>query len=134
MKWQNGNYSRDDLKAMQKDAMDRVREMQRRADETLRRSNSAMASSSPAPKPAPPPSPAPKAPAEPSPVPPPASPAAPASSGMPAAKPSGGRLSQILSAAGMDQDRLIILGLLFVLYNDEEADRLLLLALLYLLL
>ena len=41
MKWQsmNGRYSGEELASMQKDAMERVREMQRRADETLRRSN-----------------------------------------------------------------------------------------------
>ncbi len=42
MKWSNSNnYSANDLIAMQKDAMERVREMQRRSDERLRQSNAA---------------------------------------------------------------------------------------------
>ena len=122
MKWNNAsNYSREDLAAMQKDAMERVREMQRRADETLRRSNQSMPQPSPLPpvqkeESSPPPPPPPK----PLPQPPPAI-------------SSNSKLSNILSAAGMDSDRLIILGLLLILWNDN-ADHLLLLALLYLLL
>ena len=122
MKWNNtSNYSRDDLAAMQKDAMERVREMQRRADETLRRSNQAMPQPSPPPpmqkeeNPSPPPPP-------PKPLPQP-----------PPAISNNSKLSNILSIAGMDSDRLIILGLLLILWNDN-ADHLLLLALLYLLL
>lgn len=120
MKWNNAsNYSREDLAAMQKDAMERVREMQRRADETLRRSNQSMPQPSPPPpvqkeeNPSPPP---------PKPLPQP-----------PPAISNNSKLSNILSAAGMDSDRLIILGLLLILWNDN-ADHLLLLALLYLLL
>lgn len=125
MKWQNANsrqYSPEELSAMQKDAMDRVREMQRRADETLRRSNAAL--------------PMQEAPQATRPTSAPSElvsnpqtqqqPPAPLS-----AQASGGKLSQILSAAGMDQDRIILLGLLLLLYNDG-ADQLLLLALLYL--
>lgn len=122
MKWNNAsNYSREDLAAMQKDAMERVREMQRRADETLRRSNQSMPQPSPLPpmqkeenlSPPPPP---------PKPLPQP-----------PPAISNNSKLSNILSIAGMDSDRLIILGLLLILWNDN-ADHLLLLALLYLLL
>lgn len=122
MKWNNAsNYSREDLAAMQKDAMERVREMQRRADETLRRSNQSMPQPSPPPpvqkeeNPSPPPPP-------PKPLPQP-----------PPAISNNSKLSNILSIAGMDSDRLIILGLLLILWNDN-ADHLLLLALLYLLL
>ncbi len=114
MKWQKGTYSPDDVASMQKDAMARVREMQRKADENLRRSNAAI--------PTPP-----KAEAPPLPPPPPMEkPASP-----PSPPPEHGKLMQILSAAGIDNDRLIILGLLLLLYNDG-ADHLLLLALLYL--
>ena len=122
MKWNNAsNYSREDLAAMQKDAMERVREMQRRADETLRRSNQSMPQPSTPPpvqkeeNPSPPPPP-------PKPLPQP-----------PPAISNNSKLSNILSIAGMDSDRLIILGLLLILWNDN-ADHLLLLALLYLLL
>lgn len=122
MKWNNAsNYSREDLAVMQKDAMERVREMQRRADETLRRSNQSMPQPSPPPpvqkeeNPSPPPPP-------PKPLPQP-----------PPAISNNSKLSNILSIAGMDSDRLIILGLLLILWNDN-ADHLLLLALLYLLL
>lgn len=117
MKWQsmNGRYSGEELASMQKDAMERVREMQRRADETLRRSNADFA----------PPPPKAEVKQEPSPPPPlpPREPPAPVSN--------TGKLGNILSAAGIDQDRIIILALLLVLYNDG-ADQLLLLALLYL--
>ncbi len=116
MKWQSmgGRYSSEELASMQKDAMERVREMQRRADETLRRSNAGLSSFTaeiptlPAPAPSvPPPPEAPK-------------PIVPT-----------GKLGNVLSAAGIDQDRMIILALLLILYNDG-ADNLLLLALLYL--
>ncbi len=121
MKWQNtNNYSRDDLAAMQKDAMERVREMQRRADETLRRSNQSMPPAPPVP-PAPPP-PEPQQPKQ-----------APPQQKTELSAQSVNKLGNILSAAGMDSDRLIILGLLLILWNDG-ADHLLLLALLYLLL
>ena len=124
MKWQSGNnYSRDELATMQKDAMERVREMQRRADETLRRSNQAMPPAAPPVQPPPEPSQEPPKP-KPPPLPPP-------SVELPTA--STNKLGNILSAAGMDSDRLIILGLLLILWNDG-ADQLLLLALLYLLL
>ena len=119
MKWQSmgGRYSSDELASMQKDAMERVREMQRRADETLRRSNASLVSP---PKTEVPP-PAPLSPPEtpkPSPVPP--------------IRPNtNGKISTVLSAAGIDQDRMIILVLLLILYNDG-ADNLILLALLYL--
>ncbi|MBP1581964.1 MAG: hypothetical protein J6A26_06175 [Oscillospiraceae bacterium] len=123
MKWQSSNhYSREDLSAMQKDAMERVREMQRRADENLRRSNAALPPQSQQ-EDLPPPQP--ETPAAQAAAPPPAPVAPP--------PPSGNRLSQILSVVGVDQDRAIILGLLLILYNDR-ADPLLLLALLYLLL
>ncbi len=132
MKWQNSsNYTPKEMAAMQKDAMERVKEMQRRADESLRRSN-------PEPKPEPiPPQ---------QPVPPPAAevqnppnnqPAV-TNSPAPAAPQSPvlsieSKLGQICSALGIDRDHMIILGLLLVLWNDG-ADRKLLLALLYLLL
>ena len=124
MKWQNASsrqYSPEELSAMQKDAMDRVREMQRRADETLRRSNAALP-----PQEAPQSTPLPAQPEPPHSPQPQQHPPAP-----PLPQTTGGKLSQILSVAGMDQDRLIILGLLLLLYNDG-ADQLLLLALLYL--
>ena len=114
MKWQsmNGHYNGDQLAAMQKDAMDRVREMQRRADETLRRSNADFSPPIPEEPPLPPP-------------PPPLSvPSAPCKESM-------GKLEQLLSIAGIDRDRMVILALLLLLYNDG-ADQLLLLALLYL--
>lgn len=129
MKWQNANgkeYSPEELAAMQKDAMERVREMQRRADETLRRSNASLPQQEPPMNPPiPPPPEAPRAPQAAQ------HPPAPLSSPSLDQQTSGGKLSQILSAAGMDQDRMIILGLLLLLYNDG-ADHLLLLALLYL--
>lgn len=116
MKWQKGSYSPDDFSAMQKDAMARVREMQRKADENLRRSNAAIASPPAPPEPVPLPAPQ-KAEARPCPPPAPSN--------------ESGKLMQLLSAAGIDNDRLIILGLLLLLYNDG-ADQMLLLALLYL--
>ena len=112
MKWQsmNGHYNGDQLAAMQKDAMDRVREMQRRADETLRRSNADFSPPMPEEPPLPPP--------------PLSVPSAPCKEPM-------GKLEQLLSTAGIDRDRMVILALLLLLYNDG-ADQLLLLALLYL--
>lgn len=117
MKWQsmNGHYNGDQLAAMQKDAMDRVREMQRRADETLRRSNADFSPPMPEEPPLPPP---------------PAPPPPPPSQSMPHQEPMG-KLEQLLSIAGIDRDRMVILSLLLLLYNDG-ADQLLLLALLYL--
>ena len=109
MKWQKGGYSPGDFAAMQKDAVARVQEMQRRADENLRRSNAVL--------PPPPP--------ETPPLPPPLPPAPPAPTN------DNGKLLQLLSVAGIDNDRLILLALLLLLYNDG-ADQLLLLALLYL--
>lgn len=117
MKWQSmgGRYSSEELASMQKDAMERVREMQRRADESLRRSNASL-SPPPPPPPEAPPLPLPPEIPKPSPPPPP---------------PTSGKLGNLLSAAGMDQDRILLLALLLILYNDG-ADHLLLLALLYL--
>lgn len=131
MKWQGNNgrqYSAEELETMQKDAMARVREMQRRADETLRRGNRRSLTENTA--------------VAPSDLPPPSQVPVPAVAVTPLSPPSSvenkeplavGKLRQILSVSGIDQDRLIILGLLLILYN-EEADPLLLLALLYLLL
>lgn len=118
MKWQsmNGHYNGDQLAAMQKDAMDRVREMQRRADETLRRSNADFSPPMPEEPPLPPPS---------------APPPPPLSVTSAPCKESMGKLEQLLSTAGIDRDRMVILALLLLLYNDG-ADQLLLLALLYL--
>lgn len=116
MKWQSmgGRYSSEELASMQKDAMERVREMQRRADETLRRSNAGLSSfTAEIPTPSAPAPPAPPSPESPKPI-------------VPA-----GKLGNVLSAVGIDQDRMIILALLLILYNDG-ADNLLLLALLYL--
>lgn len=131
MKWQGNNgrqYSAEELEAMQKDAMARVREMQRRADETLRRGNrrSLSENTAVAPSDLPPPPQAPVPTVAVAPLSPPPS----VESKEPLA---GGKLRQILSVSGIDQDRLILLGLLLILYN-EDADPLLLLALLYLLL
>lgn len=132
MKWSNSNnYSANDLIAMQKDAMERVREMQRRSDERLRQSNSAI------PKPIHPPaaSSAPQSPAQ-------AAPEdqgnAPSNGQREAYAPEqslapSGKISQALQALGIDQDRLILFAVLLVLYNDG-ADYTLLLAILYLLL
>ena len=119
MKWQsmNSHYSGEQLASMQKDAMDRVREMQRRADETLRRSNADFA---------PPPAEMKAPPAEPVPIPPTPKPQVP----VPCPEPIG-KLENLLSVAGIDRDRIVILALLLILYN-EGADQLLLLALLYL--
>ncbi len=122
MKWQNSSYSPKDMAAMQQDAMERVREMQRRADETLRRSNPPPPASTverPTPTPQPP-------------LPPPAEIPTPAPAPLPDLL-GGGKLNQLLAATGMDRDRLILLGLLLILWNDN-ADKKLLLALVYLLL
>ncbi len=122
MKWQNSSYSPKDMAAMQQDAMARVREMQRRADETLRRSNPPPPASTverPTPTPQPP-------------LPPPAEIPTPAPAPLPDLL-GGGKLNQLLAATGMDRDRLILLGLLLILWNDN-ADKKLLLALVYLLL
>ncbi len=118
MKWQSmgSRYSGDELASMQKDAMERVREMQRRADETLRRSNASLNPPPPPPVQDPPPCPPEVSPQNPLPM---------------HSAPSAGKLGNILSAAGIDQDRIVILALLLILYNDG-ADQLLLLALLYL--
>ncbi len=128
MKWQSSsNYSSKEMAAMQKDAMERVREMQRRADESLRRSNPPPSSPPPSP---PAPAPMVENPTYPEPLPQLLSPEP--SLNLPNLL-SNGKLGNILSAAGIDQDRLILLGLLLVLWNDS-ADRKLLLALVYLLL
>ncbi len=133
MKWQNSsNYTPKEMAAMQKDAMERVKEMQRRADESLRRSNQDPKPESPSPQPIQ------------LPVPevqnPPYNQPAVNNSPAPAATPPQSavfsiesKLGQICSALGMERDHMMILGLLLVLWNDG-ADRKLLLALLYLLL
>ena len=130
MKWKNAPYSQDDLAAMQKDAMERVREMQRRADETLRRSNSSLQKPRPPQPPQPNQSP-PAAPQDPQQqlAPGPLPPAAPPSGTVPVE----GKVEQLLQTLGIDRDRLLILGLLFLLYNEGNSDYSLLLALLYLL-
>ena len=148
---QNSGYSADDIMAMQKDAIARVKEMQRRADQTLHRNQQ----------------PSPTGAVEPQTVSPPpekenknmpssASPAQkpaprqqstePSHSGHPSvmgnvfsmvdnlltASPSTGKLQVILNALNVDNERLLILILLVMLYNDG-ADYTVLLALLYLL-
>lgn len=130
MALQGKNYSKEELSNMQRDAMDRVREMQRRADESLRKSNNSFAENLSSQQSVPQnqadvekqsvnlnqnqsqfkndfPQPQQK---------------------------NVGKLSNIFSAIGIDQDQVIILALLFILYNDEQTDPLILLALVYLLL
>lgn len=117
---------------MQKDAMERVREMQRRADETLRRSNSSLQKPrppQPPQPPQPPPGPPPPALQQPPPAQGPFPPPVPGSGTVPVE----GKVEQLLQALGIDRDRLLILGLLFLLYNEGNSDYSLLLALLYLL-
>jgi len=120
---------------MQQDAMERVREMQRRADEALRRGNA----SAPKPRPYQPPQPQPQQTPQQqvqqvpqaTQQPPSTLPAAPA--GGSGTAPLEGKVEQLLQTLGIDRDRLVILGLLFLLYNEGNSDRSLLLALLFLL-
>ena len=103
-------YSAGDMMAMQRDAVRRVREMQRRANEKLH-----------PPHPAPPQSPPPARP----PAPPPGG------GGPPAGVPADG-LSAFLGRMELDQEKIMLL-LLIVLLLREGADTRLILALCYLL-
>lgn len=148
---QNSGYSADDIMAMQKDAIARVKEMQRRADQTLHRNQQPSPAGAVAPQTV---SPSPEK--ENKNMPSSASPAQkpaprqqstePSHSGHPSvmgnvfsmvdnlltASPSTGKLQGILNALNVDNERLLILILLVMLYNDG-ADYTVLLALLYLL-
>lgn len=102
------SYNASDMMSMQRDAVRRVREMQRRANEKLR-----------------PPVPAQRDAAH-----PPAAPAPPAS--RPASESAGSGLSSFLSQMNLDSEKTMLL-LLIILLLREGADTKLILALCYLL-
>ncbi len=137
MKWeQTRQYSQKEIQAMQQDAIERVRQMQQRSEQVLRRSakmpsffiednsqhhlqnhQNAYKEERKSPSPS---------------IPHIVQESHPSSSFHPTppneTKPS---IEQLLSALNLDKERLLILALLFLLYTDG-ADQTLLLALLYL--
>ena len=120
------NYSYAEMKKMQKEAFERVKEMQRRADLTARQAREEMGTPKTPPKRVPDEPKRMKLPVE---FPPP--PAAEASA------PSGGQqplplLGQLAALSDEERENALLLTLLFLL-NGEGADKELLLALVYIL-
>lgn len=135
MKWeQNKQYTPQEIQSMQQNAIERVRQMQQRSEQAVRRSPKAPSlfipqHSDPPKEPvAPPPLSSPTASPKPHPSssfhPEPPEPSAPVNT--------AASFGQILEHLHLDSDRLILLALLFLLFS-EHADPELLVALLYLL-
>jgi len=145
MTWNNTNYSQADMLSMQRDAMNRVMEMQRRAQQHISQSNRPLSqerSRVPVETPSPgqqntaearQPTPS-QAPHIPTPPPPP-----PRQNSPPPGNPEGKGDHllnlpflpvNLLEKFNLDSERLILLGLGLVLLN-EGGDRILLLALIY---
>ncbi|MEE1392811.1 MAG: hypothetical protein U0K65_01455 [Negativibacillus sp.] len=129
MKWENTHqYSRQELEDMQQNALERVRQMQRRSEQMLHHTKRPPSffieepQSTPVPLP-----PSPSCDVKPLPPPKPHGKAAKAEP----APPKENGLESLFSALDLDRERLLILGLFFLLYSDG-ADPSLLLALLFL--
>ena len=128
MKWENTHqYSWQELEDMQQNALERVRQMQRRPSRCCTtRKGCLFFIEEPQPAPVPPP-PSPSCDVKPLPPPKPHGKAAKAEP----ASPKENGLESLFSALDLDRERLLILGLFFLLYSDG-ADPSLLLALLFL--
>lgn len=125
MKWQQREYSPQQMQQMQQEALERVRQMQQRSQQVLKR------------PPHPPsffvePQPDPPAPSQPAPSdePHPTSSYHP----QPPSQPASAKAtdSSPLAFLPLERDQLLILGLLWLLYSDHCTDNTLMLALLYL--
>lgn len=147
MKWEEKRYSPQELQRMQQEAVERVRQMQRRSEQAIRHSPRApsffVQDSPPKEFPKEMPQEAPQQPApQPEPQPQPAAPQQPsqnqeqpshAGQALPlsALGQGGFSLEQVLDSLHLDHDRLLILAMFFLLAG-EKADSSLMLALLYL--
>lgn len=124
MKWQQREYSPQQMQQMQQEALERVRQMQQRSQQVLKRPSrppSFFVES-----PSEPPAPSQQPPAEPHPTSsyhpqPQTQPAAAQADSLP-----------LLPSFSIEKDQLLILGLLWLLYSDHCTDNTLMLALLYL--
>ena len=117
MKWQQREYSPQQMQQMQQEALERVRQMQQRSRQILKRPSH---SDPPVPvQPAPSAEPHPTSSYHPQPQTQPLS----------SADANGGSLLDFLP---LERDQLLILGLLWLLYSDHCTDNTLMLALLYL--
>ncbi len=148
MKWEEKRYTPQELQRMQQEAVERVRQMQRRSEQAIRHSPRApsffvqdsppketqqqrqpeLPPQEPVQQPQPTPSPAPQ------PEPRPQqqnSQGRPSALSLPALGQSGFSLEQVLDSLHLDHDRLLILALFFLLAG-EKSDNGLMLALLYL--
>lgn len=153
MKWEEKRYTPQELQRMQQEAVERVRQMQRRSEQAIRHSprapsffvqdsppketqqqrQSELPPQEPVQQPQPTPSPAPQP--EPRPQQQHPSQGQPSANGsglsLPAPGQSGFSLEQVLDSLHLDHDRLLILALFFLLAG-EKSDNGLMLALLYL--
>lgn len=125
MKWQQREYSPQQIQQMQQEALERVRQMQQRSQQVLKRPSRPPSffvespSEPPAPsQPAPPAEPHPTSSYHPQPQ---TQPAAAQADSLP-----------LLPSFSIEKDQLLILGLLWLLYSDHCTDNTLMLALLYL--
>lgn len=147
MKWEEKRYTPQELQRMQQEAVERVRQMQRRSEQAIRHSPRApsffvqdspqqqeqqrqpeLPPQEPVQQPQPTPSPAPQ------PEPRPQqqnSQGQPSALSLPAPGQGGFSLEQVLDSLHLDHDRLLILALFFLLAG-ERSDSGLMLALLYL--
>ena len=145
MKWEEKRYTPQELQRMQQEAVERVRQMQRRSEQAIRHSPRAPSffvqdsppketqQQEPVQQPQPTPSPAPQP--EPRPQQQHPSQGQPSANGSGLSLPSPGQggfsLEQVLDSLHLDHDRLLILALFFLLAG-EKSDNGLMLALLYL--
>lgn len=152
MKWEEKRYTPQELQRMQQEAVERVRQMQRRSEQAIRHSPRApsffvqdssqqqehqrqpkLPPQEPVQQPQPAPSPAPQP--EPRPQQQHSSQGQPSANGsglsLPAPGQGGFSLDQVLDSLHLDHDRLLILALFFLLAG-ERSDNGLMLALLYL--
>ena len=114
MKWENTHqYSRQELEDMQQNALERVRQMQRRSEQMLHHAKRPPSFFIEEPQPAPvPPPPSPSCDVKPVPPPKPHG----ISSKAEPAPPKENGLESLFSALDLDRERLLILGLFFLLY------------------
>ena len=148
MKWEEKRYTPQELQRMQQEAVERVRQMQRRSEQAIRHSPRApsffvqdsppqqeqqrqpeLPPQEPVQQPQPTPSPAPQL--EPRPQQQHPSQGQPSGLSLPALGQGGFSLDQVLDSLHLDHDRLLILALFFLLAG-EKSDNGLMLALLYL--
>lgn len=150
MKWEEKRYTPQELQRMQQEAVERVRQMQRRSEQAIRHSPRApsffvqdspqqqeqqrqpeLPPQEPVQQPQPAPSPAPQP--EPRPQQQHSSQGQPSANmpALPAPGQGGFSLDQVLDSLHLDHDRLLILALFFLLAG-ERSDNGLMLALLYL--